>query len=241
MNITPNRHTNMALRTSPAPQQDYLDAAARTCAQIHAHEPEGAVLVFLPGQEDIETVQGLLEGILPVASQQAKGSDEEDSDEDEDEGEGSKKKARPVQKELSVALTPEARISILKKREKVASQAVKDGKDHKGSNTSSSVFDQLEGEEVVAQFDDFCICPLYASLPPSQQMEAFKAPSTGVRKFVLSTNMAETSVTIADIKYVVDCGMHKTKEADATTGVEALKLAPVSKVGVFIHICVSLL
>ena len=41
--------------------------------------------------------------------------------------------------------------------------------------------------------------------------------------------MAETSVTIADIKFVVDCGLHKTKAADPTTGVEALILSPVSK------------
>jgi hypothetical protein len=84
--------------------------------------------------------------------------------------------------------------------------------------------------EVVANFNDFEIRPLYASMPPAQQLEAF-APCAdeGSRKFVLSTNIAETSVTINDIVYVVDTGYFKCKLNDAATGMDMLKVVPVSK------------
>jgi HrpA-like RNA helicase len=52
----------------------------------------------------------------------------------------------------------------------------------------------------------FVICPLFANLPPQEQMKAFQQMK-GQRKIVLSTNIAETSVTIPGIKYVVDCGL----------------------------------
>jgi HrpA-like RNA helicase len=44
---------------------------------------------------------------------------------------------------------------------------------------------------------DFDIRPLYAAMPPDEQLSAFASAPIGVRKFVLSTNIAETSVTIS--------------------------------------------
>ena len=49
-----------------------------------------------------------------------------------------------------------------------------------------------------------------------------------MRKYVLSTNIAETSVTISGIKYVVDSGYVKTRLIQPATGVEMLKVSPVS-------------
>jgi len=46
---------------------------------------------------------------------------------------------------------------------------------------------------------------------------------------VLATNIAETSVTIPGTKYVIDCGLHKIKSFQNNTGVDSLKLAPISK------------
>lgn len=48
---------------------------------------------------------------------------------------------------------------------------------------------------------EYEIHALYAAMPPEDQMRAFVVPRPGVRKFVLATNIAETSVTIAGIKY----------------------------------------
>jgi HrpA-like RNA helicase len=77
------------------------------------------------------------------------------------------------------------------------------------------------------------ICLLYAALPAEIQMLAFakRDPSTGCRrKIVLATNIAETSVTLPDIKYVVDCGKHKCRHViSESTGMESLTVQDVSQ------------
>ena len=52
---------------------------------------------------------------------------------------------------------------------------------------------------------------MYASLPQNLQSNAFKPTPTGVRKCILATNIAETSITIPGIKYVIDTGKKKEK------------------------------
>lgn len=49
--------------------------------------------------------------------------------------------------------------------------------------------------------NDFIVRPLYASLSKEEQILAFKKTSNQKRKFILATNIAETSVTISGIKY----------------------------------------
>nr|CAB3458720.1 unnamed protein product [Digitaria exilis] len=71
--------------------------------------------------------------------------------------------------------------------------------------------------------------PIYSSLPSEQQMNAFKAAPAGSRKVVLATNIAETSVTIPGIKYVIDPGMVKARAYNPVTGMESLIIIPVSK------------
>lgn len=53
------------------------------------------------------------------------------------------------------------------------------------------------------------ILPLYSLLPTDKQMRVFKPPPEGHRLVVVATNVAETSLTIPNIKYVVDCGFSK--------------------------------
>lgn len=73
------------------------------------------------------------------------------------------------------------------------------------------------------------ICPLYAALPPEAQLVAFEEKPVGcIRKIVLATNIAETSVTIPDIKYVVDTGKHKSRQV-LSTGMETLRVQDISQ------------
>jgi len=59
--------------------------------------------------------------------------------------------------------------------------------------------------------DKLLICPIYAALPSSIQMKVFEKTPPKHRKVVLATNIAETSVTIEGIKYVIDTGFVKVK------------------------------
>ncbi|NXX95196.1 DHX33 helicase, partial [Centropus bengalensis] len=73
------------------------------------------------------------------------------------------------------------------------------------------------------------VMPLYASLPYSQQLRVFQPAPKGCRKVILATNIAETSITIAGIKFVVDTGMVKAKKYSPETGLEVLAVQRVSK------------
>ncbi|XP_030601905.1 ATP-dependent RNA helicase DHX33 [Archocentrus centrarchus] len=73
------------------------------------------------------------------------------------------------------------------------------------------------------------VIPLYASLPPAQQLRVFLPAPKGCRKVILSTNIAETSVTISGIKYVIDTGMVKAKRFNPDSGLEVLAVQRVSK------------
>jgi ATP-dependent RNA helicase DHX37/DHR1 len=53
------------------------------------------------------------------------------------------------------------------------------------------------------------IVPLYSLLPSDKQMKVFQPPPENSRLVVISTNVAETSLTIPGIRYVIDCGRAK--------------------------------
>lgn len=65
--------------------------------------------------------------------------------------------------------------------------------------------------------------PVHSNIPMMDQKAIFQQPPIGVRKIVLATNIAETSITINDIVHVVDSGLHKEERYDLKT-----KVAPLS-------------
>ena len=147
------------------PEDDYLDAALCAVCQINESEPEGDVLVFLTGQEEIESLGRLLRARVgartPNAAKETKGSEDAEPREN---------KAVPA---LRVAL-------------------------------------------------------LFAAMPPEEQMRAFEPAPPGTRKVVLATNIAETSLTINGIRYVVDTGLTKRRVYHPRSGVDELVVAPVA-------------
>ncbi|GAB4817860.1 hypothetical protein N2152v2_004906 [Parachlorella kessleri] len=66
------------------------------------------------------------------------------------------------------------------------------------------------------------LVPLHSTVSPGEQRQAFKRPPAGVRKIVLATNIAETSLTIEDVVYVVDSGKLKERRYDAGRGMSLL-------------------
>ncbi|XP_045457381.1 probable ATP-dependent RNA helicase DHX35 [Melitaea cinxia] len=73
------------------------------------------------------------------------------------------------------------------------------------------------------------ILPMYGSLPHYKQIKVFQSGDRNVRKVVLATNIAETSVTIHGVVYVVDCGFHKLPHFDPSVGVESVSVCPISR------------
>lgn len=76
---------------------------------------------------------------------------------------------------------------------------------------------------------ELLICPIYANLPSDLQAKIFEPTPEGARKCVLATNIAETSLTIDGIKFVIDPGFCKQKSYNPKTGMESLIVTPVSK------------
>jgi ATP-dependent RNA helicase TDRD9 len=68
------------------------------------------------------------------------------------------------------------------------------------------------------------IIPLHSSITIEEQRQAFVQPQAGQRKVILSTNIAESSITIPDIKYVIDFCLTKELKCDLETNYQALMM-----------------
>lgn len=125
-----------------------IDACLRTVIQIHRSEQPGDILVFLPGQEEIEELQ----------------------------------------KDLEVQL-----------------------------------------KRLGSRIRELLIRPIYANLPTEMQARVFDPTPAGARKVVLATNIAETSITIDGIVFVIDPGFCKQNRFSSKTGMETLAITRISK------------
>ncbi|KAL3274035.1 hypothetical protein HHI36_015454 [Cryptolaemus montrouzieri] len=75
----------------------------------------------------------------------------------------------------------------------------------------------------------YLVIPLHSQMPTVDQRQIFETPPPGVRKIVIATNIAETSITIDDVVFVIDCGRIKIKSYDIETNTETLETKWVSK------------
>ncbi|CAG8612252.1 864_t:CDS:2, partial [Ambispora leptoticha] len=144
----PGRPHPVEVLYTKEPESDYLDAALIVVMQIHLSEPPGDILLFLTGQEEIDTAAEILY-------------------------------------ERMKALGP--------------------------------------------QVPDLIILPVYSALPSEMQSRIFEPAPPGSRKVVIATNIAETSITIDGIYYVVDPGFVKQNAYDAKVGMDSLIVTPISQ------------
>lgn len=93
-----------------------------------------------------------------------------------------------------------------------------------------AIHDQLsESHTFGPKTGKYVLIPLHSTLSSEEQALVFRKPKPGARKIVLSTNIAETSVTIDDCVFVIDCGRMKEKRFDSNRNMESLDLVWVSR------------
>ncbi|KAH8704819.1 putative ATP-dependent RNA helicase [Talaromyces proteolyticus] len=73
------------------------------------------------------------------------------------------------------------------------------------------------------------VLPLFAALPQAAQQRVFAPAPPRTRKIILATNIAETSVTVSGVRFVVDCGKAKMKQFRSRLGLDSLLVKPISK------------
>ncbi len=105
-------------------------------------------------------------------------------------------------------------------------------------NGDGAILVFLPGQQDIAKLSDafkvvgssklHVLC-LHGSMPTSEQREVFRKPPGGKRKVVLSTNVAESSITIDDVVYCLDLGKHKEKTYDPQSHIECLLPTWISK------------
>ena len=144
----PGRTFPVEINYTIEPATDYLDESLITVMQIHLSEPPGDILLFLTGQEEIDTSCEIL-------------------------------------------------------------------------------FERMK--QLGPDVPELIILPVYSALPSEMQTRIFEPAPPGSRKIVIATNIAETSLTIDGIFYVVDPGFVKQKVYNSKTGIDQLMVTPISQ------------
>lgn len=196
---------------------NYLQAAYQKVCSIHSKmPPKGGILVFVTSQMDVKVLCRKLREKFPQAGKQKHQTRQIKS--------GSKKSSTTTSYNKSNKLT----LDNLKENIEFGSDEEAD-EPEASSNFLSKANDLLEWSDIESGDEEdgsirssktplFCL-GLYAMLPLEKQSLVFKDPPDGTRLCVIATNVAETSITIPNIKYVIDTGMEKTKVYDTTTGI----------------------
>ncbi|XP_054629398.1 probable ATP-dependent RNA helicase DHX37 [Dunckerocampus dactyliophorus] len=203
------------------PLDDYTGEAFHKTCKIHRMLPSGGVLVFLTGQAEVHSLCRRLRKAFPFRKGSTTTGDEEEADSSE-----AMKKFKKAKQKKTVSLP---RIDL----DNYSALPVDEGDEDREAGI---VEDEDEGSDLDIGDDPgdteekadpsipMYVLPLYSLLAPEQQAKVFRPPPPGTRLCVVATNVAETSLTIPGIKYVVDCGRVKKRFYDRVTGVSSFKV-----------------
>lgn len=97
-----------------------------------------------------------------------------------------------------------------------------------GIDDIMAVYKEIMGDPFFCR-DKFLILPLHGSLSSAEQTKVFSRPPSGMRKIVLSTNIAETSVTIDDVTWVIESGKMKEMSYNISSRMSTLSQTWISK------------
>ncbi|KAI6122506.1 P-loop containing nucleoside triphosphate hydrolase protein [Pisolithus croceorrhizus] len=205
---------------------DYVNEAIKKTAKIHSRLPPGGILIFLTGQNEITGVCRKLEArfsrkVIEAKKRRRQVVDASSFFVDEPEA--------PVNAVAAAEVALEAEDVELGSGNQDFALDVDAGDVHEDLEALDS--DDEDGMAVDIEESDspMHVVPLYSLLPSDKQMRVFVPPPPGCRLVVVSTNVAETSLTIPGIRYVVDCGRAKERKYDATSGIQTFQISWISK------------
>ncbi|XP_053202532.1 probable ATP-dependent RNA helicase DHX35 isoform X2 [Panonychus citri] len=92
-----------------------------------------------------------------------------------------------------------------------------------------SLLDYARGIKDNPDYRKMFVLPLYSSLPSADQLKVFDVFPRSVRKVIVATNLAEASITINGIVYVIDCGFVKLRYYNPKTCTDSLVVVPISQ------------
>lgn len=230
---------------------DYQEEAVSKAGKIHTRLPPGGILIFMTGEQEIKTVCKQLEttfGRRAIdAHARRRGRQEEAylrrqqaDNEDDDTGSGVRVTARPAREDVEAEdVTLGATASDSARIEHESEKAAAHNPDSEALDTDSEDEDDRDEDiEKAAPINSgpdafpttpMHILPLYSLLPSEKQLEVFKPPPDDARLVVVATNVAETSLTIPNIRYVIDCGRAKERKYDGASGISSFKVDWISK------------
>ncbi|KAL0100806.1 hypothetical protein PUN28_019294 [Cardiocondyla obscurior] len=227
--------------------KDYVDEALRKAIKIHTRLPEGGILIFLTGQQEVHTVVRKLRKSFPLKknkpqvkvvknfdkNETLEASDKEHSEKDDSDDDFDAEEAlrRNKQRQKKQIVLPTINL------DDYAVQITDDTHEdliNVQSDEENLDEDEDEDEDVIdfkglTNAQPLWVLPLYSLLPGDKQAKVFDPPPEGCRLCVVSTNVAETSLTIPNIRYVVDSGRCKIRMYDKVTGVSTYHISYASK------------
>ncbi|GAA6009925.1 hypothetical protein JCM11491_000868 [Sporobolomyces phaffii] len=241
LHVTARQHP-VTIHFSRKTQHDYINQAYKKVARIHTRLPAGGVLVFCTGQNEIISLVKKLEKKfgpkaiaarkerLKQASMRSKfrsQTDEEDAALDEEVAKKLGGKA-DVGDDLEVE---EVELGEDKDLAADVDDGVYNDDDEEAlESDDDDEDDALKGIDMEEDSEEpLHILPLYSLLPTEKQMKVFAEPPAGHRLVVIATNVAETAITIPNIKYVVDTGRAKERKYDQGSGIQSFEVDWISK------------
>ncbi|XP_070821081.1 probable ATP-dependent RNA helicase DHX37 [Chaetodon trifascialis] len=205
------------------PLEDYTGEVFHKTCKIHRMLPPGGILVFLTGQAEVHGLCRRLRKAFPFR----KGNTATGEDEEADTSEATRKFKKAKQKKtVSLPRIDLDNYSALlvdegdEDREAGIGDQEDEGSDLEIGDNPTNAEEEEEADPSIPLY----VLPLYSLLAPEQQAKVFRPPPPGTRLCVVATNVAETSLTIPGIKYVVDCGRVKKRFYDRVTGVSSFKV-----------------
>ncbi|XP_077164157.1 putative ATP-dependent RNA helicase DHX37 [Paroedura picta] len=206
------------------PLDDYTGECFRKVCKIHRMLPTGGILVFLTGQAEVHSLCRRLRKTFPFRKNLPQGG-ENKADSVEETKKFKKSKRR---KKVTLPKIDLDNYSVMPVDEgdedRDAGNEDEDDADLAGSDLDLDLGDDdSEGEKPDSSLPLY-VLPLYSLLAPEKQAKVFRPPPPGTRLCVVATNVAETSLTIPGIKYVVDSGRVKKRFYDKITGVSSFKV-----------------